>query len=61
MDNMMTNIGEGIVLTDEQYQQELIKRREELQLAEGQRAPGCPQCGYDSIPGLAADNNQDQQ
>ena len=60
IDNMMVNLGLGISLTDEQYQQELIERREKLQLAEGQMVPGCPQCGYSEIPGLIADDDDSQ-
>ncbi len=61
IDNMMINLGEGISLTDEEYQQELAERRAKLQLAEGQMVPGCPQCAYRLIPSLTADDSQDQQ
>ena len=58
MDNMMINIGKGIFLSDEEFQQEIAKRREKLQLAEGQTVIGCPLCGYGKIPIAAAGNQQ---
>ena len=43
---MMINIGQVLVLTDEEFQQEVAQRRQKLQLKEGQTVLGCPQCAY---------------
>jgi hypothetical protein len=57
IDNMMIDIGQRIVLTDEQFQQEMAERRRKLNIAEGQTVPGCPLCGY-SKPPLATTTGQ---
>ena len=45
---MMINIGQTIVLTDEEFQQEMAERREKLKLDRGaDRRSGCPLCGYE--------------
>jgi hypothetical protein len=46
IDNMMINIGQVIVLTEQELQQEMAHRREILHLKEGQTVLGCPLCGY---------------
>jgi hypothetical protein len=46
IDNMMINIGQVIVLSDEELQQEMAQRRDALHLKEGQTVLGCPLCGY---------------
>jgi len=50
IDNMMINIGQSITLTDEEFQQEMAKRREKLKLTEGQTVLGCPLCGVTKAP-----------
>jgi hypothetical protein len=50
IDNMMINIGQVLVLSDEEFQQEVAQRRQKLQLKEGQSVLGCPQCGYAKAP-----------
>jgi hypothetical protein len=50
IDNMMINIGQSITLTDEEFQQEMAKRRERLKLTEGQTVLGCPLCGVAKAP-----------
>jgi hypothetical protein len=45
IDNMMINIARGVPLSDEEFKQEIAKRRAKLNLTEGQAAPGCPLCG----------------
>jgi len=45
IDNMMINIGQGVYLTDQEFADEMAERREQLGLADGQVAPGCPLCG----------------
>jgi mono/diheme cytochrome c family protein len=50
IDNMLIMIAQGVNLTDEQFAQEVARRRAVLGLAEGQTAPGCPLCGYAKVP-----------
>jgi hypothetical protein len=56
MDNMMFNLGQGFYLTEEEFQQELAKRRQRLNLTAGQTVIGCPLCAT-SRP-AAATNQQ---
>jgi mono/diheme cytochrome c family protein len=58
IDNMMINIGQVIVLTDEQFQREITQRREKLHLTEGQTVLGCPLCGYSKLPTAPAQQQQ---
>jgi hypothetical protein len=51
IDNMMIMIGQGINLTDEQFAEEVARRRTKLSLREGQSAPGCPLCAFAKLPG----------
>jgi mono/diheme cytochrome c family protein len=51
IDNMLIMIGQGVNLTEEQFAQEVTRRRTALNLAEGQTAPGCPMCTFARIPG----------
>ncbi len=54
IDNMAILIASPIVLTDEQFVEEMATRRERLGLAEGEAATGCPLCGFQNPePGLA--------
>ena len=54
IDNMAILIASPIVLTDEQFAEEMATRRERLDLAEGEAAIGCPLCGFDDPqPGLS--------
>jgi hypothetical protein len=50
IDNMMINIGQVLVLSDEEFLQEMVHRRETLRLKEGQPVLGCPLCGYTKLP-----------
>ena len=45
VDQMFINLMRGIYLTDEEFQEEMAKRRETLGLAEGATILGCPLCG----------------
>jgi hypothetical protein len=45
IDNMMNDLGEVFMLTDEEFQQEMAARRQHLHLGEGQSVLGCPLCG----------------
>jgi hypothetical protein len=48
---MMINLMQAISLTDEQFEAELAKRRQRLDLKQGQTVVGCPTCGV--VPTLA--------
>jgi len=50
IDNMNIMIMQGVSLTDEQFQAEVTARRELLKLEPGEDAPGCPLCGFETIP-----------
>ena len=54
IDNMLLMIGQGVYLTDEQFAQEVAKRRATLQLTEGQAVPGCPLCSFAKLPNQSA-------
>jgi hypothetical protein len=54
IDNMLVMIAQGTNLTDDQFAQEVTRRRTALNLAEGQNAPGCPLCAFSAIPGRPA-------
>src|SRR5437867_4999562 len=51
IDNMLVMIAQGVNLTEEQFAQEVARRRTTLNLTEGQTAPGCPLCAFSRIPG----------
>jgi hypothetical protein len=50
IDNMNIMIMQGIGLSDEQFQTEVSQRRERLKLQPGEDAPGCPLCGFETVP-----------
>ena len=50
IDNMNILIMQAVNLTDEQFQQEMTARRAKLKLPLGQAAPGCPLCGFATLP-----------
>ena len=54
IDNMSTTVVTGIPLTDEQFEQEMDKRRTRLQLRAGQTVIGCPLCGIVKKPQTTA-------
>ena len=45
IDNMMNHLGEVLYLNDEDFYEEMIKRREKLGIRDGELVPGCPLCG----------------
>ena len=51
VDNMMINLMQAITLTDEQFEAEVARRRQQLGLKPGQTVIGCPTC---SAPPRAA-------
>ena len=50
IDNMALTITPVIVLNDKEFQEEIAKRRQKLNLAKGQTVLGCPLCGFDQVP-----------
>jgi hypothetical protein len=46
-DNMARGMITGMELTDQEFEQEMARRRERLRLTYGQGVIGCPLCGYD--------------
>ena len=60
IDNMMINIGQTIILSDQEFQQEMAQRREKLHLVAGQSVLGCPLCGYSKVPVATAVGGQQQ-
>jgi hypothetical protein len=58
IDNMMINIGQTVALTDEEFQQEMAKRRERLHLTAGQTVLGCPLCTYAKTAAAAGGQQQ---
>ena len=57
--NMFINIGQGIALSDEEFEREMAERRERLQLTKNDYQIGCPLCLVD-FPSqqVTADNDQ---
>jgi hypothetical protein len=50
IDNMAIVFLPGIPLTDEQFADEIARRRERLGLAVGESMLGCPLCGFEELP-----------
>jgi mono/diheme cytochrome c family protein len=48
IDNMLIMIAQGVSLSDEQFTEEVARRRTALHLPEGQTVPGCPTCAFRS-------------
>ena len=57
--NMFINIGQGIALSDEQFEREMAERRERLQLTKNDYQIGCPLCLVE-FPSQQATANNDQ-
>ena len=60
IDNMAILIAPTIILTDKEFQQEMTKRRQKLNLAKGQTVLGCPLCGFDQLPTAAPTTGRGQ-
>jgi hypothetical protein len=58
MDNMMINIAQGVRLTDQEFQAEMAKRREQLRVTGAEPGPGCPLCGQSKALTASAGNQQ---
>jgi len=50
IDNMAILIAPTIILTDEEFREEMAIRRKRLNLAKGQAVLGCPLCGFEELP-----------
>lgn len=50
IDNMAIVFLPGLVLSDEEFAEEMAARRERLGLAEGEGMLGCPLCGFAKLP-----------
>jgi len=57
--NMFIDLGNRVALTDEQFQEEMARRRERLHLTRNDVVIGCPLCGV--APAPAAKATQQQQ
>jgi hypothetical protein len=56
--NMFIDLGQGVALSDEQFEQEMIKRR---QSTRQDIIPGCPLCNTVTLPKPATQQQQQQQ
>ena len=53
--NMIIDLGQGVALTDEQFQQEMAERREKLHLTKNDSVIGCPLCLVTPPPARVTD------
>jgi hypothetical protein len=60
IDNMLLLISPAIVLSDEEFRQEIATRRKRLNLAEGETVLGCPLCGFSQLPPLGERRSESQ-
>jgi hypothetical protein len=58
--NMFLDLGQGVALTDEQFQAEMAKRRERLKLTADDVPIGCPLCMVPAPPPPAPSSGQQQ-
>jgi hypothetical protein len=56
--NMFIDLGQGVALSDEQFMQEMIKRR---QTSKNDFIPGCPLCNSPQVRNAMATTNNNQQ
>ena len=61
IDNMLLVLAPAFILSDEEFEAEMAKRRERLQLTEGDTVLGCPLCGFDELPQSPARPAANQQ
>jgi hypothetical protein len=54
--NMFIDLGQGVSLTDEQFQDEMAQRREKLKLTKNDVVIGCPLCLVQPAPKAASTN-----
>jgi hypothetical protein len=58
--NMFIDLGQGVSLTDEQFQQEMSERREKLHLTKNDVVIGCPLCLVNLTPPAARSSSGNQ-
>ena len=58
VDQMFINLMRGVYMTDEEFAAEVAKRREALDLADGELAIGCPLCSATDWPAADAGGQQ---
>jgi mono/diheme cytochrome c family protein len=56
--NMFIDLGQGVALTDAQFQEEMARRREKLHLTRNDVVIGCPLCAIIPPPATKATNQQ---
>ncbi len=57
--NMFIDLGQRVALTDDQFQEEMAKRREKLKLTRNDMVIGCPLCSI--VPPAPRGTSQQQQ
>jgi hypothetical protein len=55
---MFIDLGNRVALTDEQFQEEMARRRERLHLTRNDVVIGCPLCGVAPTPAAKATQQQ---
>jgi len=55
---MFIDLGQGVALSDAEFQAEMAKRRERLKLTKNDHVIGCPLCLVDPPPPVATTNHQ---
>lgn len=56
--NMFIDLGQGVALSDAEFQAEMAKRRERLKVTKNDNVIGCPLCLVDPPPPVATTNQQ---
>ncbi len=59
--NMFLDLGQGVALSDEQFQAEMARRRAKLKLTANDVPIGCPLCMVPPPPPSGANSDQQQQ
>ena len=59
--NMFIDLGNRVSMTDEQFQEEMARRREKLHLTRNDVVIGCPLCGVVPAPARGTSQQQQQQ
>jgi hypothetical protein len=55
---MMNNLGEIVLMPDQEFKQAMVERRAKLHLTEGRTIIGCPLCGTAKADGATTAGNQ---
>ncbi len=56
--NMFIDLGQGVALSDQEFQSEMAKRREKFKLTKNDNVIGCPLCLVEPPPAAATTNQQ---